>query len=315
MPLDRIFTAGSLAKMYVEVAEWLGKQTFDMRKTTELESYTKKPQPFSILVPFTGFSRMASAMAGHDVTVETCDYQRLSACIVNGIFKADTIKTNVDKPRFHKGKVFTGELFRGISNQPDEYSAGFIDWVFENGTDVDKACLAMSIPGQTMRGWMGKWTGDFDGLYAKFESTRRAAADFVGMPGAWFHYEADFFKLLNTVPKTVKSHYDVLVVDPPRLSGPTGRDSYSTGAWERLNRVMGGHAKIIPWNQRNYLPYLRQVLDISSDYTLFTWQEGFPRTEDIKKVVCSYGELQDEQVWEGYNKVIYGWCIKRARSW
>lgn len=298
MPIDRIFTGGSLAKMYIEVAEWQGRHTLDIRGRST-------SQPFTVLVPFTGFSRMASAMCDNGVAIDTCDYQRLSAVIVDGILTAKEVKTNVDKPRFHKGRAYAGKLFQG-SNQPDERSAGFIDWVVMAGTAFDIACMGMSIPSQTMRGWMGKWTGNFDSLYTKFQKTQEACAEFVNMPGSWTHFEADFFDIEGLRPR-----YNVIAVDPPRLSGPTSKDAYTTGSWWRLNYVLHGEASVKPWNHRNYIHALRQVLDIDSDYIIFTWQEGFPELRTIRSLVTSYGELEDTAHWESYNKSIHGWRVKR----
>lgn len=299
MPLDRIFTGGSLATMYFEVAAWQARHTISMQARSA-------SQPFTVLVPFTGFSRMASGMCGHGVHIDTCDFQRLSAVIVDGILKAKEVKTNVDKPRFHKGRAVAGHLIRG-QYQPDIKSAGFIDWVVMAGTDFDIACLGMSIPGQTMRGWMNKWTGNFDSFYRKFERTREACAEFVNMPGTWTHFEDDFFNL----DTSLRARYNVLAVDPPRLGGPTSKDGYTTGSWMRLNDVLHGTVRPKPWAWKNYFSQIRRILDIDSDYIIFTWQEGFPETEQIKKLVTSYGELEDEAHWESYNKSIYGWRVKR----
>jgi hypothetical protein len=287
VPVDRIFTAGSLATSYDEIATWYGKHAADLNAKR-------------VYMPFCGFGKIVSAICRDNVTIDMCDFQRISAALVEGVFAAPEWKTNVDKPRFHKGKACAGGLMRASAG-PDQYCAGFIDWIVKYGTPLDVACIGMAIPGQTYRGWLTKWTGDFDHLYDKFVKYREVFKPFINMPGTWNFTEADFFKLQP------KEHYDLLVVDPPSLH-PT-QDLYSNG-WKKINAVLGGEVRIKPWTDRNYFTLLRQVAAVKSDYLLLTWSKGNPPTEQIKNFVLSQGTLEDEVLWES-RKDIYGWRIRR----
>jgi hypothetical protein len=293
MPLDRIFSAGSLAKAYVEIAEWYGKHTLDVDAR-------------EILVPFSGFGRMASAMCTDNANTVVCDYQHLHTAIILGIFAAPNYVTYVDKPRFHMGQAVNGNLrIRDI----DQRSAGFIDWVVKNGSLLDKACLGMSIPGQTMRGWLTQWTGSFDKFWTKFEKTREECKPYISMPGKWHCVENDFFRMDSILED---AHFDVVAIDPPRLT--SGKDGYTTGSWARLNQVLGGHAVVKPWTRRNYFSLLHLVMNVDCNYVLFSWTKGDPATEDVKKLVLSYGTLEDEQRWDAYQKEIYSWRIKKGEK-
>jgi hypothetical protein len=289
LTIKTIFSAGAQAKAYVEVAEWYAKHTEDIRAK-------------DILVPFFGFGRMGSGMCRDDTTVTGCDYLHLSACIVRGIFSHNGWVTRVDKPRFHKGKVVAGEFLKDI----DIHSAGFIDWITENGSYLDQACIGMAIPGQTMRGWMSTWTGSFDKFYDKFEQLREDCKAYIPMPGNWVFHEADFFGLIDR--HKLDKHYDVLAIDPPRLVG--SRDMYSRG-WRKFNEALGGAVRIPPWTDKNYFVLLHKLMKVNSDYVLFTWTKGAPETERVKALLLTYGVLEDETHWQLYNKDIYGWRIRR----
>lgn len=302
MSRSTIFTAGSLAKAYLEIADWYGTHTEDIK--------AKK-----ICVAFSGFGRLASAMCQDDAEMYVCDYQHLHTAIIKGVFGAKELVSNVDRPRFHKGLAVAGKCIPNI----DLHSAGFVDWVAKYGTDLDVAAIGMSIPSQTMRGWLSTWTGSFDKLWEKFNRVREEFRPFINMPGNWCWIEDDIFRAIDLgafQDDTFPSCFDVLAIDPPRLgAGPNGKDSYSRGAWPKLNAVLGGAVKIKPWTTRNYFSNLYKLLDtVSSEYILFTWQEGSPPTESIKNVICAYGTLEDETKWESYNKTIYGWRIKRIPS-
>lgn len=306
MSRQTIFTAGSLAKAYVEVSDWYGEHT---------EAVNAK----KICVPFSGFGRLASAMCQTDTSMYCCDFQHLHTAIIKGVFGAREWKSNVDKPRFSKGLAVEGKLIRNI----DVYSAGFIDWVAKNGTDLDVAAIGMSIPGQTMRGWLSTWTGNFDKLWEKFNRVREEFRPFINMPGSWCWIEDDIFKAANRFGEddglmTIPKRFDVIAVDPPRLgTGPNGKDAYSLGAWPKLNAVLlQGYdyppVKIKPWTTHNYHGMIHSLFErIDSDYILFSWTEGNPPTEMVRTFVCAHGKIIDETIWESHNKTIYGWWIRR----
>ena len=249
-------------------------------------------------------------MCQDNTSMYVCDYQRLHTAIIRGVFGAREWESNVDKPRFHKGLAVAGKCVRNM----DTHSAGFVDWVAKYGTQLDVAAVAMAIPGQTMRGWLSTWTGSFGGLYEKFLKVREDFRPFIHMPGSWCWIEDDFFVNMQRDESVLNQHFDVLAIDPPRLgSGPKGKDAYSLGAWPRLNATLGGDVKIKPWTTSNFFSLLHQLLSgIQSEYILFTWTEGNPSTDEVRSAVWSYGMVQDEQEWESYSKVIYGWRIRRA---
>lgn len=288
MTAKTIFSAGAQAKAYVEVAEWYAKHTEDIGAK-------------EILVPFFGFGRMGSGMCRDDTTITGCDYLHLSATIVQGIFAAEKWETNVDKPRFHKGNAVAGSFVKDI----DIHSAGFIDWVVANGTPLDVACVGMAMPGQTMRGWLSSWTGNFDKFYSKFEQLRADCQEYIRMPGKWKFHEANLFNLIDY--DVLDSRYHVLAIDPPRLIGT--RDLYSRG-WRKFNETLGGNVRIGPWTDRNYFALLHKLMKVKSDYILFTWTRGAPDTERVKALLLTYGTLEDDTHWELYSKDIYGWRIR-----
>jgi hypothetical protein len=292
MSRDTIFAGGGAARAYVEVAQWYAQHAEELNAK-------------EMLVPFFGFGRLGSALCRPGTNITGSDYVCLSRYIAEGIFAAEKAETAVDKPRFHKGKAVAGGLARFI----DIHSAGFIDWVVENGTLYDKACVGMSIPGQTMHGWLTKWTGNFDSFYTKFEKVREECKTSLSLPGTWNIHEADFFDLVGR--RVLKEHYDVVAIDPPRLCG--GADLYSTG-WRKFNQTMGGTVRIKPWTTKNYWQLLDKILSIDCDVLLVTWTEGNPPTDEIKEFALRYGTLEDETHWELYQKSIYGWRIGRQKK-
>jgi hypothetical protein len=292
MPKDRVFAAGSLAKAYLEIAEWYGAHAEDINAQ-------------SVLTPFCGFGRLTSAIAREGVTVDVCDFQRLTSVIVMGVFAASDMDTNVDKPRFHKGKAYGGGFIKNM----DPHSAGFLDWVVKYGTNLDVAAIGMSLPSQTMRGWLSTWTGNINSLYKKFVNTRQDFKEYIDYPGNWSVFEMDFFKLIGS--SMLLNHYDVLAIDPPRLN--ITQDAYSLG-WRKFNETLGGTVRVRPWTGRNYFTRLAQIMTIPSNYILFSWTEGKPDVDQIKDFLLSYGTLEDEQVWESHQKTIHAWRIRREGS-
>jgi hypothetical protein len=291
MPWDNVFAAGSLATAYLEVAQWYGVHTSAMNAQT-------------ICQPFFGFGRMASAMLYDGVTIDTNDFQHLSWAIAEGVFNAKAPETNVDKPHYRKGKTYNGKMIKGM----DERSAGFIDWVADFGSPLDIACVAMAIPGQTMRGWLSRWVGNFDRLYERFEQIRDQCAKYIPMPGTLNFVEGDFFK----IPEYWEKHYDVLVLDPPRLN-PT-RDAYSYGVWPKVNNCLGGTVRIQPWTTKNYFSLLSKTIAVKSDYILMTWADGqvvHPPIGQIKTFVRGLGTIEDEVTWEARSQTIHGWKVNR----
>jgi len=294
MSLETIFTTGTLAKGYREIAAWYAMHSLDIEAA-------------QICLPFFGFGRLASAMCQDYTTIDSCDFQRLSSAIWAGVFAATEYRTNITQPKFRKGPAVAGEFLKGEKYAPDLRSAGFIDYVTRRGTDLDIACLGMAIPAQTLRGWLTQWTGNFESFWTKFCQLRYACAPQVDMPGTWNHFEADLFEILGQFRP---AGYDVLAIDPPRLCPTT--DLYSRG-WAHLNHVLGGTVTIQPWTARNYTHKLQQVFTIPSRYALFSWTEGDgpPYRKDIEYWLSSHGQVEDQAKWQTYGKTIHGWRIKR----
>jgi hypothetical protein len=281
--VGEVFSVNGAGKSYVEVARWYGRNAEGMEK---------------VCMPLMGMGRIASAIAREDTVIDVCDFQRLSTGIAKGVLGSSEWETNVDKPRFHKGKAVEGVLLKSI----DIKSAGFIDWVSKNGTMLDIASIGMAVPSQTLRGWLSSWTGSFESLWAKFVKTREGCRKFVGAPGVWNYWEVDFF---NRPGEVMTGPYDVLVLDPPRLP-----ESYSS-AWSRLNQVLGGEVKIERWRESTYYERLSEVLKIESDWLLFSWTEG-QGLEDMKDFVVSQGTLEVEESWNIRGKTIRAWKVKRS---
>lgn len=292
MPKDDVFTAGSIAKAYIEISGWYGE---------EAERIGAK----SAIMPCMGMGRILSGISRPDTRCIGIDFQRVSGAVINGIFRASTYDTNVDELRYRKGSFVAGES--GIRDL-DMRSAGFIDWILEHGTTLDVAVIGMIIPGHTYHGWLDKWTGDINRLWDKFIRVREECKQFIPRPGKWEFHEDDFFKVSTRFTET----YDVLVLDLPRL-GSGGRESYST-AWSRLNKALGGNATIEPWTAKNYMSNMQLLLSVKSKYILMTWTDGRapnPSVQQMRSFLGEHAELESETHWYTYGKDIYGWLFKR----
>lgn len=295
MPHDDIFRVGAFGKAYLQIASWYGKQALDLGAQR-------------ICMPFVGLGRIASGICREDTVMDVCDFQRISTGLIEGVFTAKKFDTNVDKPRYTKGYMYHN-ADANFCRDMDTQSKGFIDWVATHGTPLDLMAIGMAIPGQTLRGWMTRWTGDFVSLYDKFISIRDACEEFIPRPGEWNYWEDDLFRLLDN--GEMNGHYDLLVVDPPRLSG--GVDLYST-AWTRLNKALLGTNEIQSWTIKNYYSNLDRILDIDSDYLIFSWTEGKypnPTAQEIKEYLEKKGTILDETSWKVHGKDIFAWQVRR----
>lgn len=295
MPYDDVFRIGSFGKAYLDVAAWYGYQA---------ESLGAK----NICMPFVGLGRIASAVCREDTTMNVCDFQRISTGLIEGIFAAKAYESNVDKPRFLKGKAYETRFAKYI----DVRSAGFIDWVAAKGTPLDVVCIGMAIPGMTLRGWMTEWKQSFETFYQKFLDIRDQAGKYIPRPGKWNYWEADFFQLLQEdVMTSPKEPFDLLIIDPPRLSG--GGDLYSS-AWSRLNRVLLGEVSIEQWNMRNYFHNLSEMMNVPSSHLLFSWTEGRhpnPTTDQIEQFLKEQGDILTREDWRIHGKDIHAWSVRR----
>jgi hypothetical protein len=292
MPIDTLFTAGTIAKHYIQIAQWVG-------------GWAEEVGARDICLPFIGMGRMASAICNDDTVIDGCDFQRITSSVFAGVFNAEKYETNVDKPRFRKGEFYHGSFIRDMADL-DPRSAGFCDWVATNGTPLDVACIGMAIPGQTLRGWMTRWTGDFETLWYKFCLFREQCKPFIPRPGVFNYTECDMFETDWGLHKK----YDLLVADPPRLTGTTDPYSYT---WTRLNKCLLGESSIKPWNMTNYRHHLRRLLQIDARYLSFTWtfsESGLTVTQ-AKEFVESYGTIVDETEWTHRKTTVYGWRVER----
>ncbi len=303
MPAGEIFTVGTGGvSTHLDIAKWYG-----------IHAARDKMQ--KVCMPFVGMGRIMSGVCRDDTIIDVCDFQRISTGIIEGVFNAEEWKSNVgpNLPRLRKGKAFElGDKFvEGVSRD----CAGFIDWIAEHGTLLDIMSIGMAIPGQTERGRMGLWVGNFGDLYDRFRQIREQAREFIPRPGWWFYWEDDFFKLMEDKTWPYRAIYDLLVLDLPYLSGNT--DMYSTGSWQRLNSILGGDVTIEPWTYKNYYQKLLKALEVKSKYLMITWTDIkssriIPQDLRTWFIDQTHGTLEDEQRWSANPKTLFGWKIKRG---
>jgi hypothetical protein len=271
----------------------------------------------NICVPFAGIGRAMVAMARPDTVIESWDTMHYSRCIVDGVFTAEEIETNVDGIHYRKGWAFEHRPYKNI----DDRCAGFIDWVAQEGTLYDKACLGSAMTRCTLMGRLTHWHANIEQLYKRFQKQFEYNRDWLAQPGTYVHHEGNFFDSNSwgkvgpdpmqpgyTVGETPL--YDLLEIDPPKVVNYS--DVYSLH-FNNFNKALTqGGATLPKWTRRNSLGYFRKCLAVLAPKVIFMYVSGvMPRVEDVEKVLRESGEITEKQEFVHSGRTDYGFVLER----
>jgi hypothetical protein len=297
-----VYRAGFIGATTPEASEWVGSLVGDAKL---------------ICVPFAGTGRDIASMAGEGRTIESWDTQHYSRCIIEGVFAAKKVETNVDKIRYRKGWMEETRAIKYI----DERSAGFIDWVAQEGTLYDKACLGSAIVRCSLMGRMTQWHANVEQLYARYQRQFDYNKDYVGLPGTFIHHEESFFgrhkhEIELTANATDAYAYDLMQIDPPKVV--MGSDVYSAN-FSNLHLALsqtetdGWNGALPKWNWREVLGYFKQVMDIPVRGTIFLYVSKVrPDYEEVKRLLLQYGTIEEEREFSHGGRTDYGLHIDRT---
>lgn len=269
---------------------WVGNQVEDANR---------------IIVPFAGSGRDIQSMAGPERTIVSWDTQHYSNAVVKGVFSSREANTNVDQIRYRKGWTYENRPIKNI----DERCAGFIDWVADEGTLFDHACMASAIVRSTLMGRMTQWYANVETLYKRFLKAREYNGGFTNQPGTFTHYEGSFYDYDPDGQKL--EEYDVMQVDPPKIV--VGGDVYSAN-FDFLNKALHGTVQDLPkWNWRESLKLFEDLMAVKAKKVVFLYVSGVrPSYEDVKAMLERYGEIEDEKAFDHRGRTDYGIVLRRA---
>jgi len=256
----------------------------------------------TILVPFAGIARSIVAMARPDTTIESFDTMSYAGYIINGVFRAKEIESNVDGLHYRKGYAFEHRPFKNM----DDRSAGFIDWVAQEGTDFDKACLGSAICRSTLMARMMHWKSNVEGLYTRFQRQAEYNQSWLNQPGKFVHHTGNFFD--STVAPDFQ--YDLLEIDPPKVINYS--DTYSL-RFQTFNDCMNQeHASLPKWTRRNSAGFFRQAMSVPAPKVIFMYVSGvYPPYDVVKKILVEFGEITEEQEFYHNGRSDYGLIIEK----
>jgi len=280
-----IYRSGFIGATTPEASEWIAAQVGDAK---------------NICVPFTGTARDVASMCGEGRTIESWDTQFYSRAIVEGVLGAKVGETNVDAVHYRQGWMYTTRTLKNI----DERSAGFIDWVADNGTLLDKASLGSAIVRCTLMGRMTQWYANIEMLWTRFQKARAYNIAWINRPGTFIHHEGSIFDELP-----VKS-YDFMQVDPPKIV--VGGDVYSAN-FDVLNKALKGEVVDLPrWTSRDSIPYFRKIMSIDAERILFMYVSKVkPPIEEIERLLLEYGELVEKKEFTHRGRTDYALLLNR----
>jgi hypothetical protein len=282
-----VYRTGFIGATTEAASAWVGERAGDTK---------------DVLVPFAGSCRDIQSMAKDGRHIVSYDTQAYSRFIVDGVFAAASVASNVDKLHYRKGWVYETRPIKNI----DERCAGFIDWVADEGTDFDKACLASAIVRCTLMGRMTQWYANAEQLWSRFEKARGYNTPFVGQPGSFTHHEASFY---DDIPK---DHFDLVQVDPPKIV--IGGDVYSSN-FDFLNKALHGKVADLPkWNWRESKGLFEQLArEVDWDRMIFLYVSGVkPSYDEVKTMLKRYGEIEEEQSFDHRGRTDYGILLRRT---
>ena len=266
----------------------------------------------SICVPFAGIGRSIVAMARPDTTIESWDTMHYARCLFDGVFKASEIETNVDGIHYRKGFAYENRPYKHL----DDRCAGFIDWVAQEGTPFDKACLGSAMTRSTLMGRMMNWHSNVEQLYARYLRQKEYNKDWLSQPGTLVHHEGDFFAGYEEVHSTAEAlgawAYDLVEIDPPKVVNYS--DVYSLH-FQRFNDCLtGGKGPKLPkWNRRNAMGLYRKAMQVKAPRIIFMYTSRvLPRVEDVERMLALHGTIKEKQEFFHSGKTDYGFYLERS---
>jgi hypothetical protein len=283
-----VYRAGFTGGSTEESTEWMADQAKDATK---------------ICVPFAGIGRAMVNMAKAGAEVWSWDTQHYTRCVVDGVFNATEVETNVDQIRYKKGYAYEHPPYKHI----DERCCGFIDWVATNGTLYDKSCLASAMIRSTLMARMMHWHTNIEGLYTKFQRQFEYNREWLNRPGVFHHTEGNFFDSLEDLDQ----EFDLVHIDPPKVINYS--DVYSLH-FKTLNAALTqGEGPTLPkWSRRNAMGYYRRCMQIKAKKTVFMYTSGvFPDVEAVEKMLREHGEIQNTYTFNHQGRTDYGYLIVR----
>lgn len=293
-----IYRAGFVGGSVEESTDWIGEQGQKAQR---------------ICVPFAGIGRAMLVLGGPDTTIESWDTMHYARCIIDGVFNASQVETNVDKLRYRKGWAFSHQPFKNI----DERCAGFIDWVAEEGTLFDKAAIGSAMVRCTLMGRMMQWHANIEQLYSRFQRQVEYNKDWIGQPTKFIHHEGNFFDrelIAQNQDEARDDSYDLVHIDPPKVVNYS--DVYSLHFSNFNQALTGGRGPRLPkWSRRNSIPLMRKVMETtSSPRVIFMYvSKVIPTYGDVKKALLQYGEIEDELEFSHNGRTDYGLVIRRTQ--
>ena len=279
------YRAGFIGASTAQATEWVRQSVGDAKK---------------ICVPYAGSGRDISSMIGEGRTIESWDTQHYSRCIVEGVFGATELNTNVDKIRYRKGYMYETRAIKNI----DERCAGFIDWVAAHGTLFDKACLGSAIIRSTLMGRMTQWYANIEKLYMRFEKAREYNQTWLAREGTFIHHEESFHDNIPSGP------FDMMQVDPPKIV--VGSDVYSVN-FNSLNLALGGVLPELPrWKSPDVLPRFQDLLKVDVERIVFLYTSGVkPDVAQVKTLLSNFGDIVEESNFVHRGRTDYGIVVVR----
>jgi hypothetical protein len=261
----------------------------------------------NICIPFAGIGRSAVAMARPDTTIESWDTMHYARCIIDGVFNAKEPETNVDGIHYRKGWAYENRPWKNL----DDRSAGFIDWVAQEGTLYDKACLGSSLVRCTLMARMMHWHANVEQLYSRFQKQFEHNKDWLNQPGTLVHHEDDFYDHHpHLMSPDFPRKWDLLEIDPPKVVNYS--DIYSLHFAGFNNCLMQEKVTLPKWSRRNSLGYFRKVLAVPAPKIIFMYvSKVLPTVDDVKKVLREAGEITEEVEFFHNGRYDYGFVVER----
>src|SRR5258708_3425278 len=70
-----------------------------------------------ICVPFAGIGRAAVAMSRPDTVIDSFDTMHYARCIIDGVFNAKEVESNVDGLHYRKGWAYANRPFKNMDDR------------------------------------------------------------------------------------------------------------------------------------------------------------------------------------------------------
>lgn len=282
-----IYRAGYVGGAVEDALDWMSAQTQGAQ---------------SICIPFTGIGRAMIAVQRNDTVIDSWDTMHYTRCIVDGVFNSTEAESIVDGIHYRKGWMYEHRTYKNI----DDRCAGFIDWVCQEGTLFDKACMGSAMTRSTLMGRLTHWKSNVEQLEGRFQKQAEYNHDWLRQPGVRNHHEGNFFE-----SDAFDKEYDVAVIDPPKIINYS--DVYSLH-FDHFNQCLtnGEAAKLPRWTRRNSIGYFRQLMELKTHKIVFMYvSKVFPTYDDVKKVLAQYGTIVEEAEFYHNGRYDFGLVIEK----